>query len=112
RSYWLRMRLASATATPIISASFSTPGTVDVRKVDALGGGALEVGECCRKFMEVRIRVAEIAGDRFGRFAQLVLVGVVHDEAKFLLRDIGPSPVLVVLGQEHAPDQWPQLLIA
>ena len=77
--------MASATRDADHLGQFLDAGAVDVGEVDALGGHALEAGERRREFMEVRIRVAEIAGDRFGGFAQLVLIGVVYDKAKFLL---------------------------
>src|SRR5262249_49481566 len=81
---------------------FLNAGAVDVGKVDALGGLALEAGECGRELMEVRLRVDEITRHCLGGFTQLVLIGVVYNKAEFLLRDIGVSPDLVVLRQKDS----------
>ena len=64
------------------------------------------------KRVKVGVGIVAVARHGFGGFAQLVLVGVVHDQAKFLLRGVRLGPDLALLGQEQAANQRRQLFVA
>src|SRR5215831_2854362 len=67
-------------------------GTVDSRKVAVLGALPIDAGPICDERVKVGRWVGAVALDHLGCARQLVTGAVVHELAKFLLRDVAFSP--------------------
>src|SRR5262249_24223361 len=77
---------------------FPHAGAIDFGEVGALGRLAVDSSPLCDQRMEIRIGIVSVPCNSFLRLRQTVLSGIMHDEPKFLLRDICFGPDLALPG--------------
>jgi hypothetical protein len=88
------------------------PGAVDLGEVDVLRVRSRYAGDLARQRVKVGVGIVAIAFYRRACARQIALERMMHDEAEFLLRDVGLAPDLAFFGQEHAANERCQLFVA